>query len=187
MPIPGGSNCQGLNFREECSPCCLGMKPGVPNFKDQTDLLLSLKDIFPLTGICYCIPFCSSLSGYGRAQVFSRLFPSLDAFKYPCKGAGKFSALPLALCTSLSWVRMWWIWWNLCLNNLSFDPLFTQSPGTQHRLKRRLIFNSNELAQKERVLCLLPSLHVTILVLMKDSTPNIIEGRIIFPVCLLFF
>lgn len=137
--------------------------------------------------LLYPFLLLSSLSGYGRAQVFSRLFPSLDAFKYPCKGAGKFSALPLALCTSLSWVRMWWIWWNLCLNNLSFDPLFTQSPGTQHRLKRRLIFNSNELAQKERVLCLLPSLHVTILVLMKDSTPNIIEGRIIFPVCLLFF
>lgn len=30
----GGNNCQGLNFREECSPWCLGMKPGVANFKD---------------------------------------------------------------------------------------------------------------------------------------------------------
>lgn len=82
---------------------------------------------------------------------------------------------------------MWWIWWNLCLKNPSFDSLFTQSPGTQRRPQRRVIFNSNALAQKERVICLLPSLHIIILVLMKDSTPNIIEGRIIFPVCLLFF
>lgn len=34
----------------------------------------------------------------------------------------------------------------------------------QYRPKRRIIFDSNKLAQKERVLCLLPSLHITILV-----------------------
>lgn len=187
MPVPGGSNCQGLNFREECSPCCLGMKPDVANFKDWTDLLLSLKDIFPLSGICYCIPFCSYLLFQDMGGL--RCFP--DSFHLwtlsNCKGASKFSVLPLALCRLLTWLRMWWIWWNLCLKNPSFDSLFTQSPGTQHKPKRRLIFNSNELAQKERVLCHLPSLQITILVLMKDSTPNIIEGRIIFPVCLLFF
>lgn len=133
----------------------------------------------------YLFLLLSSLSAYGRTQVLSRLFPSLDPFKCIYKGTSKFPVLPLALFRLLRWQRMWWIWWNLCLKNPSFDSLFTQSPGTQHRPKTRLIFNSNELAQKERVICFLPSHNI--LVLMKDSTPNIIEGRIIFPVCLLFF
>lgn len=134
--------------------------------------LAEFKRHLPLDWYLLLYPFLllSSLSAYGKTQVFSRLFTSLDLFKCTYKDTSNFSVLPLALCRLLRWLRMWWIWWNLCLNNPSFDSLFTQSPGTQHRPKRKLIFNSNELAQKERVLCLLPSLHITILVLMKDST-----------------
>lgn len=107
--------------------------------------------------LLYPFLLLSSLSAYGKAQVLSRLFPSLGPFKCTCKGASKFPVLPLAFCRLLRWQRMWWIRWDLCLKNPSFDPLFTQSPGTQHKPKTRLILNSNEPAQKERVICFLPS------------------------------